>query len=133
MASHGIGAGSFVYLRRVFEYLLMSSYDEAEKAGTIDSEKFRSAHVTDKIKMLKDYLPEIMVDNAQVYGILSKGVHELDEETCIKSYTLIKETIVFILEEMLEKKEKEDRRKNLFNEINQLGTRLTEQTLIRNV
>lgn len=128
LASHGIGVGSFVYLRRVFEYLLMSSFDEAERAGAIDSGMFRKAHVSDKIKMLKDYLPEIMVENAQVYGILSKGVHELDEETCLKSHALIKETIVFILEEMLLKKEKEDRRKNLSNEISRLGSRLTEQS-----
>lgn len=36
--------------------------------------------VEDKIKLLKDYLPQMLVDNKVVYGIMSKGIHELSEE-----------------------------------------------------
>lgn len=124
LVSHGIGAGSFVYLRRVFEYLLNDAYDKAIKAGEITSEEYEKARVVERIKMLKNYLPDMMVENAAVYGILSKGVHELDEETCIQAYSLMKNTIVEILEDLLAKREKEERRKALSKDINQLHSTL---------
>lgn len=126
LASHGIGAGSFVYLRRVFEYLLNDAYNEAIKAGKITSDE--KVHVVERIKKLKDYLPDMMVENAAVYGILSKGVHELDEEICIQSYSLMKDTIVEILEDLLAKREKEERRKALSKDINQLNSALKAES-----
>lgn len=124
LVSHGIGAGSFVYLRRVFEYLVNSAHDAAEKDNAFNPEEYERARVVERIKMLKNYLPDMMVDNAPVYGILSKGVHELDEETCIKAYSLMKNTIIEILEDMLAKREKEERRKALSKDINQLNAAL---------
>lgn len=124
LASHGIGAGSFVYLRRIFEYLLNDAYQEALYKKTITEESYENAHVVDRIKMLKPYLPEIMVENCQTYGILSKGVHELDEQTCLNAYSLMKETIEAILDEKLVKKEKEERQKRINIEINKLGSNL---------
>lgn len=128
LASHGIGAGSFVYLRRVFEYLLNDAYNEAKKAGKITSDEYEKARVVERIQKLKDYLPDVMVENASVYGILSKGVHELEEETCIKAYSLMKNTIVEILEDLLAKREKKERRKTLSKDINQLHSTLKTES-----
>lgn len=128
LVSHGVGAGSFVYLRRVFEYLVNSAHDTAERDGALKPEEYEKARVVERIKMLKNYLPDMMVDNASVYGILSKGVHELDEETCIKAYSLMKNTIVEILEDLLAKREKEERRKTLSEDINQLHSILKAES-----
>lgn len=128
LISHGVGAGSFVYLRRVIEYLLESAHDEAEKAGAIKPEEYEKARAVERIKMLKNYLPDTMVQNASVYGILSKGVHELDEETCKKLYSLMKNTIIEILEDLLAKREKEERRKALSKDINQVYSALKAES-----
>lgn len=63
----------------------------------IDNEMFERARVAEKIKMLEGYLPDILVKNATIYGILSKGIHELSEEECRKYFPVVKECIYQIL------------------------------------
>lgn len=121
LASHGIGAGSFVYLRRVFEHLINEAYNIALNEKKITKEEYEKAHVNERIKLLKNYLPEIMLENTNAYGILSKGVHELDENTCLNAYGLMKETIELILEEKLERIQKEEKRIKIKKEIEKLG------------
>ena len=124
LSSHGIGAGSFVYLRRVFEFLLQEAYEKAKADSKINENEYSTSRVVEKIKLVKDYLPSFMSENTQTYGILSKGVHELTEDECLKHFELMKETIICILEEALEKKEKEERMKKLSTAINEVGAEL---------
>lgn len=104
----GIGAGSYVYLRRIFERMLMQAKEIAGEA--IDEEDFRKAHVDEKITMLSDYLPNVLTSNPTIYGVLSKGIHELSEEECLAYFPVLKECIQMILgewEELRKKKEQE--------------------------
>lgn len=91
----GVGVGSYVYLRRILERLV---YQAKEKAGdSIDGKEFKKARVGERIKMLEGYLPDILVKNTTIYGILSKGIHELSEEECRKYFPVVKECIYQIL------------------------------------
>lgn len=91
----GVGAGSYVYLRRILERLV---YQAKETAGdVIDDEKFEQARMSERIKMLDGYLPEVLINNTTIYGILSKGIHELSEEECRKYFPVVKECIYQIL------------------------------------
>ena len=104
----GIGAGSYVYLRRIFERMLMQAKEMA--GNTIDEEDFRKAHVDERITMLSNYLPNVLTGNPTIYGILSKGIHELSEEECLAYFPVLKECIQMILgewEELRKKKEQE--------------------------
>lgn len=106
--AHGIGAGSYVYLRRIFERLLMQAKEIAGSA--INESEFSKAHVDEKITMLSDYLPNMLTSNPTIYGILSKGIHELSEKECITYFPVLKECICMILgewEEIRKKKEQE--------------------------
>lgn len=47
--------------------------------------------------MLEGYLPEVLIKNTTIYGILSKGIHELSEEECVKYFPVVKECIYQIL------------------------------------
>lgn len=119
----GIGAGSYVYLRRIFERLLMQA---KLKAGlSIDEESFNKAHVDEKITMLKDYLPETLNSNAIVYGVLSKGIHELSEEQCIEYFPVVKECIFMILDEWEEKRKKEEKEKAIRSGIARIKSQIT--------
>lgn len=91
----GVGAGSYVYLRRILERLVYQAKKAA--ADAIDNEMFEQARVSEKIKMLEGYLPDILVKNTTIYGILSKGIHELSEEECRKYFPVVKECIYQIL------------------------------------
>ena len=101
LASHGIGAGSYVYIRRVVEYFLNEAFSHANMDGAISEDAYTKSRVMERIMLLRDYLPEILVANKEAYSILSKGIHELTEEECLASFTLLKDTIELILEERL--------------------------------
>ena len=93
--ANGVGAGSYVYLRRILERLV---YQAKVNAGDkIDNDSFENAKVADRIKMLEGYLPDILVQNTTIYGILSKGIHELSEEECLNYFPVVKECIFQIL------------------------------------
>ncbi|MBZ7346837.1 short-chain dehydrogenase [Klebsiella michiganensis] len=104
LASHGIGIGSFVYIRRIFEDLVEKARCHAEEQGVIDIEKYKSCRMAEKIKMLEENLPPFLVEHRNIYGILSKGVHELTEEECLNSFEIVKVGIEIILDEHLEEK-----------------------------
>lgn len=102
LVSHGIGVGSFVYLRRIFESLINDSYMEAKTKANWDDELYNKSRMADKIDLLKDKLPNFLVENKSMYGILSKGIHELSENECLESFPIIKIGIELILDEKIE-------------------------------
>lgn len=103
LVSHGIGVGSFVYLRRIFEFLINDSYMEAKIKTNWDDELYNKSRMAEKIDLLKDELPDFLVENKSMYGILSKGIHELSEEECLNSFQIVKLGIELILDEKIEK------------------------------
>lgn len=111
LAAHGVGVGAFVYLRRVIEKLVEKRFDNLKSSGEIElsDEEFYQKRVAEKIKALKKFLPDILTKNTKVYSVLSKGVHELDEQECKTYFPALKEIIILILEEDIEKREKQTR------------------------
>src|SRR5437763_11606610 len=63
LAAHGIGIGSFVYLRRILETLIEAAHHEAIKTPGWNEETYHQGRVVEKIKLLKGHLPEFMVKN----------------------------------------------------------------------
>lgn len=97
--SQGMGVASFVYLRRILEHLV-------EKRFTGDqSLKFSDKlHLVEKQeKIIPDELEPI---KNQIYSILSKGIHEYEEDECLELYLAVKFIIECILDLELEKKNK---------------------------
>lgn len=114
LAANGVGIGSFVYLRRIFEHLVFEAKDAAMATNPEFNETaFTSARMNERIQMLSDYLPDFLVENHHIYSILSKGVHELSEEECKKYFTVLKESIEMILDEKLEAYRKEQRKQEI--------------------
>ena len=123
LSAHGIGIGSFVYLRRVFEKLIYEAFSEAEKDGILTDEQFNyddkkhPRRMEDKIRSLKGYLPEIVIKNAGIYGVLSKGIHELSETECLGYYPVVNSGIKFMLEFYLDKKRDEQEKADFAKQI----------------
>ena len=118
----GIGAGSYVYLRRILEKILTKAKNDAGNA--IDEETFATAHMGDKITMLRGYLPKTLTDNTILYGILSKGIHELDEKECLAYFPVVKECIYMILDEWEEMRRKNAKEKSINSELSKIASSL---------
>jgi hypothetical protein len=102
--AHGIGIGSFVYLRRIFEALIAEAHGIAQQDESWNEPEYHQRRVSEKLDLLKDYLPSRLVRTAHLYGILSLGIHELSEEDCLESFDLVKGAIELILKERHEAK-----------------------------
>jgi hypothetical protein len=123
LASHGIGIGAFVYLRRIFEKLLWD-HDRDRAAVHGEIEGFSALRIEDKIEALTDVLPASLVENKAAYSILSKGLHELTEEECKLYFPVVKAAILNILEEDLQVRERAAAAKRVRDEVAKIAGEL---------
>jgi hypothetical protein len=105
LGAHGVGVGSFVYLRRVFERLIQERFAGFKDVEGWNQDEFNRKRMVEKIEMLKEHLPPFLVENRNIYSFLSLGIHELTEEACLGYFDVMKESIAIILEEDQKKKE----------------------------
>lgn len=101
LAAHGVGVGSFVYLRRIFENLVEEAHCATQSAAGWDEAAYSKARMGEKILQLAHLLPKFLVDNRLMYGILSKGIHELTEAECLTAFPVVKLGIEIILDEKI--------------------------------
>jgi hypothetical protein len=105
LAANGVGIGSFVYLRRVFERLINRRFEELRVRESWNDADFMAKRMAEKVEFLKDHLPDFLVQNKKMYAILSKGIHELEEDECLAAFEMLKNAIFFILDEDKHKRE----------------------------
>jgi hypothetical protein len=109
LITHGIGVGAYVYLRRIFEDLIEEAHLECAKLENWNEDEYQRSRMDDKIELLKHSLPTFLVENRKLYGILSKGIHELSEEECLDYFPTVKLAVELILDEKLEEKRRNDK------------------------
>lgn len=120
-----LGVGSFVYLRRIFEKLIESAHSNAETDESWSEEKealFQKGRTPERIQLLSEYLPSRLAKNSSLYGILSKGIHELSEQECILHFNLVQNAILMILKERHEEREY----KQLIKDLQTAGEQLAQ-------
>jgi len=125
LASHGVGIGAFVYLRRIFERLIQQHHDELPAPV----EDFGRMRMDEKIGALKSVLPPALVRNKATYSILSKGLHELDEETCKAYFPVVRAAIIQILEQDFQARDKKLAEEKLEAEIAKIAGELSAKSL----
>jgi len=107
LASHDVGVGAYVYLRRVFEALVEEAHRLAASQKDWSEDDYQKSRMAERIKILRAHLPQFLVDNPSMYTLLSKGVHELTERECLDHFDTLKIGIELILDEKLEAQEKD--------------------------
>lgn len=120
--SHWIWAGSFVYLRRIFEKLIFETYILNKEKIWLEEQEFKLKKMIDKVDILKNFLPEHLVKMSTLYRILSSGVHNLSEQECLTYFKSIKLSIELILKQKIKiqnEKEEEFLVEKEINSINQ--------------
>lgn len=102
LASHDVGIGSYVYLRRVFERLVEDAHLSAKNDQAWDESSYQKLRMAEKIEALKGHLPEFLVSHSSLYSLLSKGLHELSEDECLKHFPVVRVGIEMILDQLIE-------------------------------
>lgn len=111
--SHGIGIGSYVYLRRILENIVLRKYNQHSVEFSSLEKPFRDYRFNEKIDLLKCYLPRILVENQNIYAVISQGIHELSEDECKELFPYLKLGIELILDDLLAEKERAHKEKEL--------------------
>lgn len=124
LAANGVGVGSFVYLRRIFEGLICDAYNEAKEKDEIDVEEFEKQRMDEKIKTLHSYLPAFIVEHSSIYGILSKGIHELSEEECLEYFDTMHASIEMILDQRVELRKKQKKEEEVKKKIDAITAKI---------
>lgn len=128
LAAHGVGAGSFVYLRRIFESLIKSTYYENSKSLDVKDDDFFKLRMTEKVGVLSTYLPPQLVAMKSIYGILSSGVHELSEDECLTYFPAIKLSIELILDEKIDQDQKKEKDKKVKAELQAIAATIKSKS-----
>lgn len=124
--NHGIGIGSYAYLRRVLETIInqvASQTYEGTENWSLDKWK-KDKRFSDMILDLKDHLPDFLVENPNIYSVLSKGLHELDENECLEYFPIIRGVIEEILDDRIEQSERDNRRKLVSSQLTRIQSEL---------
>lgn len=115
----GVGCGAFLYLRRIFEKLVEEAHIKVKDSlPDWDESVYQNYHFDEKLKCLekKDQviIPEVLKEfKSQIYGVLSKGVHESSDDECMELFPHMLYIIEEILDERIRKREKEEKIKKL--------------------
>ena len=102
---NNFSVGGFIYLRRVLEKIVDYKYDEVKEHLKNDEKvkyENKKTKFKEKIDILKNELPQHLIENKCIYNILSAGVHSLTEEECLKYFPVVKNSVYLILDELLE-------------------------------
>jgi len=81
----------------------------------------RNRRFDEKIHLLRGYLPDFLVDHSKIYSIVSKGIHELNEDECKKYFPVLLGSIESILDEEIERVNKANKSKDIANKLSAIS------------
>jgi len=128
LAAHGVGIGAFVYLRRIFEGLIDEAHDRAAAMPGWEESAYDGLRLDEKVGLLKKELPDFLVENRRIYGILSKGIHELAEQECLEYFPSMRLAIELILDQQLERRQRDEKIRQAREDIRRISKNLADRS-----
>lgn len=117
----GVGCGSFLYLRRVLEFMLEKKHKKYLNQEGWDEKEYEQGHFKERLDMLEKYekiIPDELNEvRNKLYGVLSKGVHESTEDDCKEQFPVLKGIIDIILNEEVKRKKNAEELSKLKKEL----------------
>lgn len=104
--SQNMGIAAFVYLRRIFEHLVEKEYASIKTPSGKESFDEKMKVVDKEIGIIPVELDAV---KSLIYSVLSKGVHEYEEEECLEVYPYMQFIITQILDKYLAEKERKSK------------------------
>jgi hypothetical protein len=95
--------------------------------------EFDNARMPERVRLVASELPTFIVDHPELYGVLSKGVHQLTEEECGRELPVLQRCMTLIAEQRLERKMREKREAETKALLSEAASRLgqTKQNPVR--
>jgi len=117
--SQGYGIGAFAYYRRVVEKTIddllnligeLLEGEEKERYSQVLEKTKSSKRVEDKLKIVKELLPFFLKPGGTnplsiIYSALSDGLHNKNDDVCLEKAELIRESLLYLVSQIIEKKE----------------------------
>lgn len=127
LQSYGYAIASFVHYRRIFEFIIGDTYRKNE-TDEHKLEEFKTKRMNEKVELVKDNIASYLYQSANnLYGILSKGIHQLEEKECNEYLSVIGDFVIYSLDEMLEQKQKEDRKRKIENNLKNIASKISKE------
>lgn len=95
--SHDTPLGAFVYLRRVFERMILRAHEQFKEETGAYITDWQTLRMGERIRALGSTLPGDVSQNAGVFSLLSRGIHELSDEDAEVLFPLVKAVIFQML------------------------------------
>ncbi|HEY5124693.1 MAG TPA: hypothetical protein VIK14_13260 [Ignavibacteria bacterium] len=105
LKGHNFNVASLIYLRRAYEFMIEECHQIKLKENGWDENKYIGIRNEDKIELLKELLPEKFIKHKSMYGILSKAIHQLEDDECKEAYKILFPIFILIFDEIKFKKE----------------------------
>jgi len=125
-ASNGVGIGSFVYLRRIIEFLVEEIHQQLTTKPDWDEEAYKKLDFKDKMELCNSREPfmpsQLLPYRGLIYSVLSKGIHSFEEDECIALFPSLQVIIERLLEHQLERKKSNDTLGDAIKKINALNS-----------
>lgn len=120
LLSHGVGIGSYVYFRRILERQVQSVFEEHKDEKGWVEEDFKRMRMGERVRHVEEFLPDFFAEHPVLYSVLSKGIHELDEDTCLAHSPVLQAALEIILEEIVASRAKKKRRAEVAAQVKKL-------------
>lgn len=120
LAALNVGLGSFIYLKRIYDFLLEEAHKLAFTEKNWNELAYLSKPLHKRMALLKNYLPATLVERNDLYAILSKDLDELTEEECLQYFPILQNGIECILSEKLMKISLQEKQQQLEDAIHLL-------------
>ena len=91
----------------MFEDLIEEAHQIEKVEAHWNEELYNKSRIKERIQLLQHRLPSFLVENNAMYSILSRGIHELSEKDCLDFFPAMRLSIELILDEKLERFEKQ--------------------------
>ena len=116
--SQGYGIAAYAYYRRIVEEIIdellesitdLISVEDKEKYIKALEEAKKSHNAQDKIAIVKDFLPPILMPEGNnplklLYSQLSGGIHSLSDEECLEKASYIRNILLFLVKEIINRR-----------------------------
>lgn len=122
--ANGLAIPAFTYLRRILENFIIETQNLYILENKCEKTFFENKRIKDRIKILENYLPDFFVKNNKIYSILSKGIHELEEDICHSIFPFLKMSLFEIINDLNYKKNYAKNSKELKKDIENIKNKM---------
>lgn len=122
------GVAAFTHIRRILEnFFIKNAYKIKKAQPDWDDKKYKECRFKEKLKILENLLPKTLVNNPSLYSIVSKGIHELEEEECLLYFEAVKECIFLSLDDIIKEKNEQKSQNKIKSELSKIENRMNNK------